>query len=380
MSLPAAPPYGAPYHGIVYSNPAFQPSQYHPSPPIHNNFAFISADNVEEDDYYSPDPGVYQSTSSELNIEFGDGEFDSAAAQYCGVNTASTIVSNNFAYSTPPDSISHRTLPRMANLQKLPTSPLPSTVNHWMEICCGGMLAGLSAALSTGIIINRVTLVEKSRAIRYIAAHRLSQLQQQYPAQLNHSAIQDPFRPPQDVSELSTGPPEALLPIDVIFATPPCQAFSIAGSTPGWNSPDSLPFRHCINFIMHVSRMQSTVPTYFVENVPNSAKFHDIIQSLGTPIIIEAQLLGSSALRKTTIWSNAASHTNLLTHYRQSQIVGRKIPEFLNNSGFIDWVPTTSTPDYFPKFMSRFGSWAYSFTADGRPGPENYCQTLTRTL
>ena len=120
---------------------------------------------------------------------------------------------------------------------------------------------------------------------------------------------------------------------------------------------------------MHVSRTQSRVPTYSIENVPNSAKFHDIIQSLGAPVIVEAQLLGSSALRKTTIWTNATDNTNLMANYRTSQINGKKVPEFLIRSGFVDWVPTPSTLDYFPKFMSRFGSWAYSFTADGGPGP-----------
>ena len=49
--------------------------------------------------------------------------------------------------------------------------------------------------------------------------------------------------------------------------------------------------------------------------------------------------------------------------------MGDKIPQFLIRQGFYDWKYTDSTSDYFPKFMSRYGSWAYSFTADGKAGP-----------
>ena len=89
MPMPVAPPYGAaPYNSIIYNNPAFQPSPYHPNPLMINNSAFISADSVDDDDYYSTDLGAHQPTSGEFDIEFGNDTFDTSAPQYCGMNTA----------------------------------------------------------------------------------------------------------------------------------------------------------------------------------------------------------------------------------------------------------------------------------------------------
>ena len=224
----------------------------------------------------------------------------------------------------------------MANLQTLPITPPGRTINHWLEICSGSMLAGLTAALAAGMTIKRVTLVERNRAVRYMAANRLSQLQIQHPSQLSLSAIGQPFDTSQDVSILASEPLQQLLPVDFIFATPPCQAFSIAGSTPGWNSPESLPFRHCVNLIMRIHNQQQQQLTYVIENVPNAAKFTDIIQSLGSPIIVEAHRLGSSALRKTTIWTNAAVATVLQSNYTAAQQQGQTVANFLRLKGFAD--------------------------------------------
>ena len=202
-----------------------------------------------------------------------------------------------------------------------------------------------------------------------MAANRLSQLQALHPLQLSSHAISHPFDTSQDVSVLVSKPLTHLLPIDFIFATPPCQAFSIAGSAPGWNSPESLPLRHCVNLVMQIQKQQHRQLTYVIENVPNAARFHDIIQSLGSPIIVEAHRLGSSALRKTTIWANASTTTTLQSQYTTAQHAGQTIIDFLTSNGFTDWHCTTATPEYFPKFMSRFNSWAYSFIVDNKAGP-----------
>ena len=146
-------------------------------PPPHHNAAFISTDHDDDDDYYRADPGIHPPTASELDIEFGNDNFDATATQYCGMNAASVIVSNTFAYQSQTRSIA-LTMPSMAKLQLLPTLPLPLIINHWVEACSGGMLARLSVALLAGITIKRVTLVEKNRTVRFIAANRLSLLQQ----------------------------------------------------------------------------------------------------------------------------------------------------------------------------------------------------------
>ena len=53
----------------------------------------------------------------------------------------------------------------MANLTKLPIVQLPKAVDHWVELCSGGMIAGLSATLANGIEVNTVTIVEKSTMV-----------------------------------------------------------------------------------------------------------------------------------------------------------------------------------------------------------------------
>ena len=55
--------------------------------------------------------------------------------------------------------------PQMANLTKLPIVQLPKTVNRRVELCSGGMIAGVSAVLANGVQVNTVTIVEKSRMV-----------------------------------------------------------------------------------------------------------------------------------------------------------------------------------------------------------------------
>ena len=119
----------------------------------------------------------------------------------------------------------------MARIHKLPLNPIPSAVNHWLELCSGGMLAGLSAALANGITVKSVTLVEKSRMVRYMAAARLHALHQLHPTLLSNKAIDHPFKVEQDVTKITASDFKALPAVTVVFATPPCQPFSKAGST-----------------------------------------------------------------------------------------------------------------------------------------------------
>ena len=231
------------------------------------------------------------------------------------------------------------------------------------------MLPRLSASLSNGLTVKRVTPVEKNRADRFIAGKMLTKLQSEYPAQLSPDAISTAFHVPQDVATLTAASFKGMPNVDVIFATPPCQPFSIAGSIHGWNSPESLPFKCCVNLIMGLFESQGQPIAYFIENVPNAAKFQDIITSLGQPIIVEAHRLGSSSLRKIAVSTNSAPNAFLVQHYQANQKQGDKIPQFLINQEFYDWKYTDSTSEYFPKFMSRYISWAYTFTADDKAGP-----------
>jgi site-specific DNA-cytosine methylase len=207
----------------------------------------------------------------------------------------------------------------MARIHMMPFSPVPSTVDQWLELCSGGMLAGLSAALANGVTVKTVTLVEKSRMVRYMAVARLNALHQLHPALLSRQAIDHPFKVDQDVTKITASDFRMLPAVTVVFATPPCQPFSKAGPTPGWDSEESKPFISCVNLIKEMSKMQPRTPTYIVENVPNSARFIEIADALGPALIIEAHRLGSSAYRKTTLWTNAAPRETLMDHYNNHQ-------------------------------------------------------------
>jgi site-specific DNA-cytosine methylase len=155
----------------------------------------------------------------------------------------------------------------------MPTTPVPELIEHWLELCSGGLLAGLSAALANGYKIKTVTLVEKSRMVRYMAAARLRTLQRQHPKLLSQAAIDHPFKVEQDVTKITADDFLTLPAVSVVFATPPCQPFSKAGATPGWSSDESKPFISCVNLIKALSSTQQSSISYFIENVPNSARF-----------------------------------------------------------------------------------------------------------
>lgn len=96
----------------------------------------------------------------------------------------------------------------------------------------------------------------------------------------------------QDMAEVT---PEDFIPIPtvtVVFATPPCQPFSKAGSTPALHLDESKPFVACVNLIKALNNAQGP-KTYFIDNVPNSAKLIEITDALGPAHIVEAHKLGS---------------------------------------------------------------------------------------
>ena len=165
---------------------------------------------------------------------------------------------------------------QMASLKDIPIRPLSKYVDYWLELCSGGMIAGISAALNNGIQINTVSLVENNRLIRYQASARLQRLQADFPHLLSNQAILQPFRFPQDVNIIGAESLKNIPPVTVIFATPPCQAFSSAGSAPGWESPMSVPFISCVNLVRYLNDHQQDGVTYFIENVPNTANFMEI--------------------------------------------------------------------------------------------------------
>lgn len=244
----------------------------------------------------------------------------------------------------------------MAKFHTLPISPIPTTIDHWVELCRGGIIADLSVALANGITIKTITLLEKIMMVRYMATARLRALQHQHPALLSQDAIDHPLKVDQDVTKIATEDFRPFPPVTVIFATPPCKPLSKAGPTPGWDTNESKPFISFVNLIKALSSIHGGNITYTIENVPISARFPEITNALGPIIIVKAHKLGSSALTKTMLWTNASAHDFLLQHYENNHHPGNKVPLFLDKHGFADWRPIAYTWHYFPTFMARAGS------------------------
>ena len=149
--------------------------------------------------------------------------------------------------------------------------------------------------------------MEKNHTIRYVARQCLLKLTSRFPEQLSWEAIKDSECMTQDVTKISIDDLARLPAVTVVFATPPCQPFSRAGPLPGWESIESAPFTSCVNLIHDLYERQQGKLTYILENVPKAAEFTEIGQSLGSPLMIEAHKVGSSARRKTAIWTNGAT-------------------------------------------------------------------------
>ena len=68
----------------------------------------------------------------------------------------------------------------------------------------GGICVGLEAALRSGFVVDKYVYCDNDESVRHVAAHRLMQLQADYPSQLSALAIQGAFDSiPQDVRQVS---------------------------------------------------------------------------------------------------------------------------------------------------------------------------------
>ena len=94
----------------------------------------------------------------------------------------------------------------------------------------------------------------------------------------------------------------------------------------------------------------------YTRNVPKAAEFAEIGMSLGTPLTIEAHKVGSSAPRKTAIWTNGATTESLSQDYVNHHVIGQSVRDLLRDNYFSGWSATNYTSYHFPKFMSRTAS------------------------
>ena len=124
---------------------------YLPAAPQVNHSAFVSTEFEEEDDYYSAHLGAAIDGQQE-----DDYYQDSAEYDYCYVSVAEDAEGtlSSSARQMPPSphaaylSAGIESPSSMARIHKMPISPVPSTVDHWLELCSGGMLAGVEPRYS----------------------------------------------------------------------------------------------------------------------------------------------------------------------------------------------------------------------------------------
>ena len=250
--------------------------------------------------------------------------------------------------------------------------PLPAIIQHLTELCAGGTLPGLTAVLHSGITVRNYTLCESSNAIRYIALHRLTELQREHPHLISTAAIASATSLSQNVLELDVDAfkrSATLPPPDVVVASPMCTPFSQAGNSPGWCSHASRTFISCVNLIRALYDWREGQLTYVFKNVPASGSYQAVLDALGEPLLVDGPPLGSTAYRKTALWTNGASRLSLQDDYLRSYNPGPVVSDFLERNGHSpDWQPVDPQQQYLAKIVSRPGSWAFSFDRNGKPG------------
>ena len=116
----------------------------HPAPAI-------PQPRIPPDDEDIPKINVPSTETAEGNIKE---EEDSPTPHdhYCGMNVMNSPSSYR-ALSPPISMVPVQNFPsqQMAILKDIPVRPLSRYVDHWLELCSGGMIAGISAALNNGI-------------------------------------------------------------------------------------------------------------------------------------------------------------------------------------------------------------------------------------
>ena len=114
----------------------------------------------------------------------------------------------------------------LKKLVGLETRNIGHPVHHLLELCGGGVLIGLTGALSAGLVIYKYSYVDINHNARRIAIHRVKERMNEYPRQLKQEAVEGFMSLPQDVLKLGPSDFDNMPPVDLIMATPPCMPFS----------------------------------------------------------------------------------------------------------------------------------------------------------
>jgi hypothetical protein len=142
----------------------------------------------------------------------------------------------------------------------------------------GGLCAGLEMALRSGTVIKQYLYLDSSPTARAIAAHRVIQLQSQYPAQLSYEAVQGMFALPQDITAVSCqqlvalGATQQQHPWLVVAGWPCQELLSAAGTGLGLQGPRSGLLHELVRIVgaLGNSCNQSLRPPTYWKMLPSS--------------------------------------------------------------------------------------------------------------
>eukprot|EP00873_Tetraselmis_striata_P041792 jgi/Tetstr1/462056/TSEL_007126.t1 len=188
-------------------------------------------------------------------------------------------------------------------------------------------------------------------------------MQARHPHQIPASAIHDSYgRINPDVQSITDDELASLGHVDLVIASPPCAPFSAANPHRLMLAdPRAGGLYGSIDVVKRLASMQPGGVNFVLENVPGAARCHEIVEAMGTPILVRAHELGSTARRDTVVWSNIRDIDFFRAHYQQAQRAPLSVGELLTTHVFSPrWTaPSHLQHGLFSKFVSRRGSYAY---------------------
>ncbi len=237
--------------------------------------------------------------------------------------------------------------PPQPQQRKLRTSPVPPsfytaalTTGIILVELCGGMNAGLEAALRNGMVIKDYLYADTDPVARRLTEHRLLDLHAQYPNQLPHGLQNTAFRIPQDVRKLTRAQlqgVEAAFPDTpwLVVAGWPCQDLSPAGSGKGLEGGQSNLFYDVHRVLTDLQEVATGPVGYLLENAAMQYNFNhtslrdtayrELVAHLGEPACLDAARFNSHAHRLRNYWSNLA----IMTHVQRAADCHQRAPGLL---------------------------------------------------
>eukprot|EP00775_Hariotina_reticulata_P015117 gene15117-biopygen1455 len=269
---------------------------------------------------------------------------------------------------------------------------------------CGGLCAGLEMVLRNGFTVNRYLYSDTDLTAQTIALHRIMQLQEQYPLQLQQQALEGCFSAmPEDITDITVQHVHAAVLSQpsaqwFVVAGWPCQDFSLAGPSRGMAEARSRLLTDLVRLIGILQQLlPEQPPGYLLENVPmqyhrNSTiaqqDFHQVTRAIGQPVVLDAAQVGSFAHRLRNFWTNLCfpeqlqaaiqfiqrpperELSSILAVHRQPMPVARmdRAPQYVCN------MPGQARQAW-PTIMSRPCSYAFR---SGQPGSVIDCSDPAR--